>query len=125
MTLEQQNAVAKGEQYLAIMGFSRSGLIAQLEFEGFPVEVATFAADTIAPDWNAEAAEKAQQYLDTLAFSRQALIDQLVFRPGRRTAGKPGTPERRRGRHGGYRGPHWSRCRRPVWRCDPGRCRTG
>lgn len=79
MTLEQQNAVAKGEQYLAIMGFSRSGLIAQLEFEGFPVEVATFAVDTIAPDWNAEAAEKAQQYLDTMAFSRQALIDQLVF----------------------------------------------
>lgn len=79
LTLGQENAIGKAESYLGIMGFSRDGLIDQLEFDGFTTEEATFAVDEVAPDWNAEAAEKAQSYIDIMEFSRQGLIDQLVF----------------------------------------------
>ncbi|MGK9221630.1 MULTISPECIES: Ltp family lipoprotein [unclassified Microbacterium] len=79
LTLAQQNAVESAENYLSFMGFSRTGLIEQLEFEGFSTEEATFAVDFVAPDWNAEAAEKAQAYLDTMSFSREGLYDQLAF----------------------------------------------
>lgn len=79
LTLAQQNAVGKAESYLAMSGFSRAGLIKQLEFEKFPTADAEFAVDHIAPDWNAEAAEKAKSYLDMSAFSRDALLKQLLF----------------------------------------------
>lgn len=79
MTLSQKNAVGKAESYLRLMGFSRAGLIQQLEFEDYSTEDATFAADNVEVDWNAEAAEKAQSYLDSMEFSRQGLYDQLAF----------------------------------------------
>lgn len=79
MTLSQSNAVSKAQDYLDYMGFSRTGLIEQLEYEGYSVEDATFAVDHLAPDWNAEAAEKAQSYLDMMAFSREGLYDQLAY----------------------------------------------
>jgi uncharacterized lipoprotein YddW (UPF0748 family) len=75
----QQQAVAKGENYLDIVGFSRQGLIDQLVYEGFSETDATFAVDQIAPDWNEQAAKKAQNYINTLSFSRQGLIDQLIY----------------------------------------------
>lgn len=79
MTMSQQQAVAKGQDYLAMSGFSRKGLIDQLVYEGFSKADATFAVDEIAPDWNEQAAKKAQAYIDMTAFSRKGLIDQLVF----------------------------------------------
>ena len=79
LTMGQQQAIGKGEDYLDFASFSRQGLIDQLVFEGFSTEDATFAVDHIAPDWNAQAAQKAQDYLDMSSFSRQGLIDQLVF----------------------------------------------
>lgn len=79
LTLGQQNAVGSGESYLDYSGFSRNGLIGQLEFEGFSTEEATFAVDHINPDWNAEAAESAKSYIDYSSFSRQGLLDQLIF----------------------------------------------
>lgn len=79
LTIGQENAVSKGRSYLAMMGFSRSGLIEQLQFEGFSPEDATFAADFIAPDWAAECAEKAKSYMDMMAFSRDGLYEQLAF----------------------------------------------
>lgn len=80
-TLEQQNALDQAQSYLEFMPFSRQGLIDQLSSEygsGYPVDVATWAADTVGADWNAEAAEAAQSYLDTMSFSRQGLYDQLT-----------------------------------------------
>ena len=62
-----------------MMGFSKQGLIDQLEFDKFTPEDANNAADVIDVDWNAEAAEKAQDYVDMMGFSRQSLIDQLIF----------------------------------------------
>lgn len=79
LTVEQQNAIGKAQDYLAFSGFSRAGLINQLEFEGFSTEAATFGADNAGADWNAEAAEKAKSYMDMSEFSRQGLYDQLEF----------------------------------------------
>lgn len=79
LTLGQQNAVSKGESYLEYTSFSRSGLIKQLEYEGFATADAEFAVDRIAPDWNAQAAAKAKSYLEYSSFSRDGLIEQLLF----------------------------------------------
>jgi len=79
LTLAQENAVGKATSYIEYQAFSRSGLISQLEFEGYGTEDATFAVDTIAPDWNAQAAAKAKSYLEYQSFSRDGLYDQLIF----------------------------------------------
>ncbi len=79
MTLGQKNAIKSAESYLAYSGFSRSGLIEQLEFEGYSNEESTFAVDHVTVDWNEQAARVAQSYLNYSAFSRQGLIDQLKF----------------------------------------------
>jgi len=79
LTLAQENAVGKAASYIEYQSFSRPGLISQLEFEGYTTEDATFAVDTIAPDWNAQAAAKAKSYLEFQSFSRDGLYDQLIF----------------------------------------------
>jgi len=61
------------------MSFSKSGLIAQLEFEGFSTEDATYAVNKIDVNWKEQAVKKAKSYLDTMAFSRSGLIEQLEF----------------------------------------------
>ncbi|MGE2737340.1 Ltp family lipoprotein [Mycolicibacterium vaccae] len=77
--LSQQNAVNKARDYLDYTAFSRTGLIEQLEFDGFSIADATFAVDTITVDWNEQAAKKAVDYLNYTSFSRSGLIDQLIF----------------------------------------------
>jgi len=78
-TVSQRNAVQKAKDYLRFMAFSRSGLIKQLEYEGFSNADATYGADNSGANWNDQAVKKAQEYLDFMAFSRQGLIDQLIF----------------------------------------------
>lgn len=78
-TTGEINALEKALSYLNYTSFSRSGLIEQLEFEGFSTEEATYGVDNRGADWNEQAAKKAQSYLDYSSFSRQGLIDQLVF----------------------------------------------
>lgn len=78
-TKGEKNALAKAKDYLAFMPFSYSGLINQLEFEGYTTSEATYGADHCGADWNEQAAEKAKDYLDFMAFSRQGLIDQLKY----------------------------------------------
>lgn len=79
LTLAQRNAVSSAEDYLDFAGFSRSGLLDQLEYEGYAAADAEFAVDYVAPDWNAEAAEKAENYLAYSAFSMEGLADQLAY----------------------------------------------
>jgi hypothetical protein len=79
LTLPQQNAVGKAQSYLKYQAFSRSGLIQQLEYEGYSTEDATFATDFIATDWNTQAAAKAKSYLEYQSFSRDGLYDQLIY----------------------------------------------
>lgn len=79
MTMGQKNALSKANSYLNYSAFSYSGLIEQLEFEGFSNEDATYAVDNCGADWNEQAAIKAQEYLDYDSFSRSGLIEQLEF----------------------------------------------
>lgn len=79
LTMGQKNALGSAESYLAIMPFSHSGLIGQLEYDGYTTEEATYAADNCDADWNEQAAKSAENYLETMSFSRQELIDQLVY----------------------------------------------
>ncbi|SEL70255.1 Ltp family lipoprotein [Rhodococcus maanshanensis] len=75
----QRNAVRSAQQYLDYSAFSRSGLIEQLEYEGFSTGDATYAVDSVNADWNEQAARSAEQYLDYTSFSKSGLIDQLVY----------------------------------------------
>ncbi|MEQ6898963.1 Ltp family lipoprotein [Microbacterium sp. KR10-403] len=78
-TLEQEQAIAKAESYLDYSSFSRTGLIEQLEFEGFSADDAELAVDALDVDWYEQAAGKAADYLEYSSFSRSGLIDQLEF----------------------------------------------
>ena len=75
----QKNALGSAESYLEIIPFSHSGLIGQLEYDGYTTEEATYAADNCGADWNEQAAKSAENYLELMSFSRQELIDQLVY----------------------------------------------
>lgn len=79
LTLGQRNALDKAASYLSFTAFSYGGLIDQLEYEGFSLEEATFAADNCGADWNEQALLKAQSYLETTAFSYSGLIGQLEY----------------------------------------------
>ena len=79
LSFEQTQAVGTAQDYLAFAGFSRDGLIDQLEFEGFSTEDATLAVDALGADWFEQAAVSAGEYLDSQTFSRDGLIDQLEF----------------------------------------------
>lgn len=79
MTRAQQNAIGSAENYIDFSAFSRTGLIEQLEFEGYSTEDATFAVDSLDIDYNAQAAKSAENYLEFSSFSRSGLIEQLMF----------------------------------------------
>ncbi len=78
-TVSQQNALGKAQDYLEFQSFSRSGLIRQLEFEGFSTADATYAVENLTVDWNEQAAKKAEDYMSFSSFSRSGLINQLTF----------------------------------------------
>lgn len=78
-TVAQQNALRSAESYLNFTAFSYSGLIGQLEYEGYSTEDATWAVDRVGADWNEQAALSAASYLEFSSFSRSGLIDQLIF----------------------------------------------
>ena len=75
----QKNALRAAQSYLDLSAFSYTGLIEQLEFEGYDTADATFAADNCGADWNEQAARSAKSYLELTAFSRDGLIEQLEF----------------------------------------------
>ena len=78
-TRSEQNALNRANDYLEFMSFSRSGLIDQLEFEGYTTSEAEYAVDNCGADWDEQAVLKAEEYLDFMSFSRSGLIDQLEF----------------------------------------------
>ena len=77
--VNQSNARRKAASYLSYSSFSRSGLIKQLEFEGFSNADATYGADAQNASWNKQAEKKAASYLSYSAYSRTGLIKQLEF----------------------------------------------
>lgn len=78
-TLGEINALRAAKNYLNTMPFSYSGLIEQLEFEGYTTSEATYAANNCGANWNEQAAKAAKNYLRLMPFSREELIDQLEF----------------------------------------------
>jgi cytoskeletal protein RodZ len=78
-TVSQSNARGSAESYLRVSAFSRSGLIGQLEFEGFSTADAEYGVDANDVDWLEQAAKSAENYLNVSSFSRSGLIDQLIF----------------------------------------------
>lgn len=75
----QKKALDKANDYLRVMAFSHSGLVKQLEYEGYSNADATYAADNCGADWNAQALKKANSYLDVMAFSYSGLKGQLEY----------------------------------------------
>lgn len=75
----KKNALEQAYSYLNAMAFSYSGLIEQLEYEGYSTEDATYAADNCGADWLEQAAKKAEEYLDSMPFSELGLIEQLEY----------------------------------------------
>ena len=78
-TVSQANARKSGASYLKSSSFSRSGLIKQLEFEGFSNSDAVYGTDAQKADWNSQAVKTAAGYLKSSSFSRSGLVKQLVF----------------------------------------------
>ena len=72
-------ALKSAESYLRSSAFSYTGLIEQLEYEGFSNEDATYAADHCGADWKEQAVKSAESYLKYSSFSKSGLIDQLEF----------------------------------------------
>lgn len=79
LTVSQQNAVEQANNYLRIMGFSKSGLIQQLEYEGYPHDDAAIALESMNIDWIHQASVKANSYISMMGYSRSGLIEQLEF----------------------------------------------
>lgn len=79
ITLGELNALDKAKKYLDYTAFSKSGLIEQLEYEGFSNSEAQYAVSNCGADWYEQAAKKAEKYLEYTSFSRSGLIDQLEF----------------------------------------------
>jgi hypothetical protein len=85
LTSGQENALRAAENYLALMGMSKAGLIQQLSSpagDGYSKADATFAANHVKADWNAEAVEAAKNYMQIMPMSRAALIRQLSSSAG-------------------------------------------
>lgn len=78
-TTGEKNALRKAADYLDFTAFSYTGLIEQLEYEGYSHSEAVYAADNCGADWYEQAALKAADYLDFMAFSRSDLISQLEY----------------------------------------------
>lgn len=79
ITIGQSNALESALLYLETMPFSYTGLIEQLEYEGYSTEDATYAADNCGADWNEQAVKSAKSYLDLMPFSKEELISQLEY----------------------------------------------
>ena len=80
LTGPQENAVRSANQYLAMQGFSREGLIQQLSSDygdGYDRSDATVAVDSLNVNWNEQAVRSAEQYLQMQGFSCRGLIEQL------------------------------------------------
>jgi hypothetical protein len=79
LSFEGQQAAKTAQSYLSYKAFSKTGLIEQLEYEGFPKSVASAAVNSMVVDWNEQAYQSGKSYLDYSSFSKSGLISQLEF----------------------------------------------
>lgn len=79
-TAGERNALKSAKSYINYgTGLSYSGLIDQLEFEGYSHSEAVYGADNCGASWKQQAVKCATAYLKYSSFSRSGLIDQLEF----------------------------------------------
>ena len=78
-TFGEQNALQAAYDYLDVMAFSYTGLIEQLEYEGYSASEAKYGADHCGADWNEQAVKSGREYLDSMAFSSSELYEQLLY----------------------------------------------
>ena len=78
-TLEDLNALSQALSYLSHSDFSYSGLVDQLEYEGYSQEACIYAADHCGADWYEQALKSAKSYLSHSHFSYSGLVDQLEY----------------------------------------------
>lgn len=80
-TMGEKNALKSAKSYLSLgTGFSRSGLIKQLKFEGYTDSESEYAAKNCGADWKKEAVKCAAAYLALdIGFSKAKLIEQLEY----------------------------------------------
>ena len=78
-TVAEQNALRKAKSYLKFSSFSYTGLIDQLEYEGFTSAEAKYGVDNCEADWMEQALKQAKSYLKSSSFSYVGLIDQLEY----------------------------------------------
>lgn len=78
-TENQERARLDAKTYYESSWFSRTGMIEQLEFDGFSNEDATYGVDALGIDWGQEAIGTADSAISSEWFSRQGLIDHLVY----------------------------------------------
>jgi hypothetical protein len=79
ITAAMENAIGTASSYLDYSAFSRTGLIGQLEYEGYATGDATFAVDHLKVNWNEQAFKSAKSYLEYSSFSLSGLIGQLQY----------------------------------------------
>ena len=79
LSTERASALQMAHDYLRSSAFSRTGLIEQLEYEGFSEGDATYAVDNCGADWKAQAALMAKQYRKSSVFSHNGLVGQLEY----------------------------------------------
>lgn len=85
MTNQQKNAVRSAKNYISFAGFSRDGLINQLSSDagdGYNIDDATIAVDSLDIDYNEQAGRAAENYLSFTGFSCDGLINQLSSSAG-------------------------------------------
>lgn len=78
-TIGEKNALQEAKDYLNYSAFSYTGLIEQLEYEGYSNDEATYGVSNCDADWDEQAVMMATEYMDYSSFSRQGLIDQLKY----------------------------------------------
>jgi hypothetical protein len=75
--VSQESAARAAQEYIKMEGFSRQGLIDQLEHDEYSEADATAAVDSLSVNWNEQAVRTAKQYLKMEGFSHGGLVDQL------------------------------------------------
>ena len=77
-TNERSQATSMAKSYLRSQGFSKSGLVEQLEYEGFSHSAAVWGASHAGANWLTQAVLVAKSYLRS-QFSRSGLMEQLEY----------------------------------------------
>jgi hypothetical protein len=79
---ESQNCYDQALDYLNLIGYSRNGLIKQLQSDGYTNQAINNALYVLEKGeyvtWKSQAVKKAQQYMETFSFSQQRLYEQLI-----------------------------------------------